>query len=253
MDVPPRIVLLIAAILASTSSFSTFQQYCNQTSFFSTCEQYCNRVAEYSLRFERISLLMSLNLTDYETAALFDDKYNYMADDGSYNRTVLEFFNYWRANSSLASLCLNILQNIKDANRYLSGIEKAAINLFSREGLALVLSVYTDKEEYVLTGGEEVKLTICVLSNKYLGDVDIEIFGFKSPYRGYAVKNRNIDSTGVLKIIIRKGFNSETFSIGIPCSPCYGIQGGLNNLTCVIKYTNLSLSATKTFLLKSGS
>lgn len=315
MDMPSKVMLLLIVIVTLISAFSAYQYY-------------KNHLSEDALRSERISLLMNLNLTNLETAILFDDKYSYMAVDGSYNQTVLEFFsywclnqslaeeclntfknvwkanncfseyyrrskrilflieyanateseaesfdreysylaagneynqtvleffNYWRVNSSLASLCLSILQDIKEANSYLSGLERVNTNFLSREDLKLILTVYTDKEEYVLTEDEDVKLTATLLSNKDLGDVTVEIFGFKSRYRGYIVNNKWIDPTGVLKIPVQRGFNSKTFNIDIPCSPCYGIQSGLNNLTCVVKYCNLSLSVTKSFLLKSGS
>ncbi|MBO3769981.1 MAG: hypothetical protein QXS51_03500 [Thermoproteota archaeon] len=312
---PSRVMILLIAIITLISAFSVYRYYNN------------NHPQDVS-RSERISLLMSLNLTDRETAILFDDKYSYMAVNGSYNQTVLEFFsywclnqslaeeclnafknvweannclskyyerpkrilfliehanateseaeffdreysylatgteynqtvlkffNYWRVNNSLASLSLSILQDIEETNSYLSQIEGVNKNFLSKEDLTLILAIYTDKEEYSLTKGEELKLTVTLLSSKNLGDVNIEIFGFKSRHRGYVVNNKWIDPRGVLKIPVQRGFNSKTFSIDIPCSPCYGIQSGLNNLTCVIKYGNLSLSVTKSFLLKSES
>ncbi|MEM1557024.1 MAG: hypothetical protein QXR44_00785 [Thermoproteota archaeon] len=229
---------------------SLAEEYLNT---FKNIEEANDYLSEYYAKPKRLSFLIKhANATELE-AMLFDKEYNYLATGNEYNRTVLEFFKYWRANSSLASLCLNILQDVKETNNYLSGLERAVINLFSGEDLSLILSVCTDKDEYLLTGDEKVRLTIILLSNRDLGDVAIDIFGFKSRYRGYVVNNKWIDPTGILKIPVRRGLNSKTFNIEVPCSPCYVIQSGLNNLTCVIKYNSLRLSVTKTFLLKSGS
>ncbi|MEM1547415.1 MAG: hypothetical protein QXN75_00095 [Thermoproteota archaeon] len=312
---PNKAIILIIAVIALISAFSTYQYYFNRTT-------------EDTLRSERISLLMSLNLTDYETAILFDNKYshlaingnynqtileffqywclnqslaeeclntlknlketnnylseyytkpkrisfliehagateleammfdnefNYLAMDSEYNHTVLEFFQYWRANSSLASFCLSILQNVKEANKYLSGLEKAVTNFFSGDDLTIILSIFTDKDEYVAKVDKNVNLTVLILSNKNLGNVAIDILGFKSRFNKYVVNNKWIFNTPVWQIPINRGLNTESISIDIPCSPCYGIQSGLNNLTCRIKYDNLSLSVTKTFMFKSGS
>ena len=318
MNMPLKTVVLIVVILVVASAFYAYQNY--------------NRASEEALRSERVSLLTSLNLTDYETATLFDNKYNYLASDGSYNQTVLEFFRYWclnqslaeeyfttfknleetnsrlseyyteyyarpkrisylmehantteleatmfdnefkylatgneynqtvleffrywRVNSSLASLSLSILQDVKGANNYLSKLEKAVVNFFSGDNLTIILSMFTDKEEYVIGGDKYVNLTIIILSSKNLGNVAIDVFGFKSPIKGYVVKNIWIFGTHVKQIPVNKGLNLESFPVEIPCSPCYRISSGLNNLTFVIKYGNLTLSVTKTFMLKSGS
>jgi hypothetical protein len=311
---PLKTVVLIIVILVIASAFFVYQNY--------------NRASEEALRSERVSLLMSLNLTDYETATLFDDKYNYLAGDGSYNQTVLEFFQYWclnqslaeeyfitfknleeannglseyyarpkrisylmehanatwleasmfdnefkqlatgneynqtvleffqywRANSSLASLSLRILQDVKKTNEYLSRLEKAVVNFFSGDNLTIILSMLTDKEEYVMGSDKYVNLTIIILSNKGLGNVAIEIFGFKSPIKGYVVNNKWVFNKQEWQIPVNEGLNLESFNIYIPCSPCYRISSGLNNLTFVMKYYSLSLSVTKTFILKSES
>jgi len=310
MNMPFKNMLLIVIVLVLISAFSAYQYY--------------SYVTQETLRSERISLLMGLNLTDRDTAILFDNKYNYMADDGSYNQTVLEFFsywcvnqslaeeclstlksiekanyylseyyarskrvlfliehagatesqamsfdmeysylaageeynqsvleffNYWRLNSSLASNCLKILKNVDETNNYLSRIKNSAVRLFSEENLTLILSACTDKEEYTIGKDWKVNFTITVLSNKNLGEVNVDIFGFASPYKGYVVRNKWIDPSGVLKILVREGLNSKVFLIDIPCSPCYGLQSGYNSLTCVIKYAGLSLNVTKIFRL----
>lgn len=201
-------------------------------------------------RFERINTLMKhANTTDYDSALLFDNKYSYMAGVNSYNQSVSEFFSHWLVNRSLAETCLEILESVENANKYLSKSNSYATSYYSKDDLTLVLSGFTDKDEYQLSKGE-VNFTIILLSSKNLGEVDIEIFGFKSRYRGYVVKNKWIDPSGVLSIHVTKGFNSKSFIIDVPCSPCYGVESGLNNLTCVIKYNSLNLNVTKTFLLK---
>jgi hypothetical protein len=149
----------------------------------------------------------------------------------------------------LAEACLEILETIEDANNYFSKLNSYASNYFSKDNLTLVLSVFTDRDEYLSSTGE-VNFTVIVLSNKDLGYVNITIFGFKSRYRGYIVNNKWIDPTGVLSIPVARGFNSRSFNIDIPCSPCYGVESGLNTLTCIIKYDGLNLNVTKTFLLK---
>ncbi|MBO3799787.1 MAG: hypothetical protein FGF52_01860 [Candidatus Brockarchaeota archaeon] len=312
---PNKAIILIIVIIALISAFSTYQYYFNRT-------------GEDTSRSERISLLMSLNLTDYETAILFDNKYSHLAANGKYNTTVLEFFQYWclnqslaeeyltifkdlkeanaclseyyekpkrisfliehanateleaivfdnefnylamgseynhtvleffqhwRTNSSLAFSCLSILQNIEEANKYLSGLEKAATNIFSRDDLTIILSIFTDKEEYVANVDKNVNLTILILSNKNLENVAIDISGFKNRFNKHVVNNKWIFNTQVWQVSVNRGLNTESINIDIPCSPCYGIQSGLNNLTCRIKYDNLSLSVTKTFMFKSGS
>ncbi|MEM2929675.1 MAG: hypothetical protein QW797_02300 [Thermoproteota archaeon] len=200
-------------------------------------------------RFERIhSLMKHANTTDYNAALLFDDRYSYMANVNSYNQSVLEFFSYWLLDQSLAETCLEILETIEEANSYLSKLNSYATSYF-KDNLTLVLSVFTDRDEYLLSVGA-VNFTVIVLSNKDLGYVNITIFGFKSRYRGYVVNNKWIYPTGVLNILVARGFNSKSFNIDIPCSPCYGVESGLNNLTCVIKYGGLNLNATKAFLLK---
>ncbi len=201
-------------------------------------------------RFERISSLMEhVNMTDYDSALLFDNKYNYMADVNSYNQSVSEFFSYWLVNRSLAETCLEILGSVENANKYLSKLNSYATSYYSKDDLTLILSVFTDRDEYQLSNGD-VNFTIILLSSKNLGDVDIEIFGFKSRYRGYVVRNKWIDPSGVLRIHVAKGFNSKSFIIDVPCSPCYGVETGLNYLTCIIKYNSLNLNVTITFLLK---
>jgi hypothetical protein len=318
MNMPLKTVVLIIVILVIASAFFVYQNY--------------NRASEEALRSERVSLLMSLNLTDYETATLFDDKYNYLAGDGNYNQTVLEFFRYWClnqslaeeylvtfknleeanghlseyyteyyakpkriscliehanateleatmfdnefkylatgneynqtvleffrywcANSSLASLSLSIIQDVKKTNNYLSKLEKAAVNFFSGDNLTVILSMSMDKEEYVIGGDKYFNLTIIILSSKNLDNVAVDVFGFKSPTKGYVVKNIWIFGTRVKQILVNKGLNLESFNADIPCSPCYGISSGLNNLTFIIKYDHLTLSVTKTFMLKSRS
>ena len=201
-------------------------------------------------RFERISFLMErVDAADYGSALLFDDKYSHMADGNSYNQSVLEFFSYWLVNRSLAETCLEIIGAVESANKYLSKLNSYTTSIYSQEDLTIVLSALTDREEYQLSKGE-VNFTIIVLSSQKLGRINIEIFGFKSRYRGYVVNNKWIDPSGVLQVNVEKGFNSKSFSIDIPCSPCYGISSGLNNLSCVVRYNTLSLNVTKTFVLK---
>jgi len=206
--------------------------------------------AEYRSRSERISLLMKYaNTTDYDRAFLFDEKYSHMANENAYNQSVLEFFSHWFLSQSLAETCLEILGTVGEANSYLSKLDSYVTSYCSKDNLTLVLSVSTDRDEYPLSTGE-VNFTVIILSNRDLGYVNIDIFGFKSRYRGYVVNNKWINNTSVLKIPVGKGFNSKSFSIEVPCSPCYGVASGLNNLTCVIKYNGLSLNVTKTFLLR---
>ena len=201
-------------------------------------------------RSERISSLMKyVDTSDYNKAFLFDEKYSHMANDNAYNQSVLEFFSYWLLNQSLAETCLEILGTVGEANNYLSKLDSYATSYCSKDNFTLVLSVSTDRDEYPLSIGE-VNFTVIILSNKDLGYVKIDIFGFKSRYGGYVVNNKWINNTSVLKIPVGKGFNSKSFSIDVPCSPCYGVASGLNSLTCVIKYNSLNLNVTKTFLLK---
>lgn len=236
---PSRIALVIIATFTLISVFSTYYYY---------------NTGEEMLKSRRISFLIkNANATKSE-AELFDEEYSYLAQGKEYNQTVLNFFHYWRINSSLASTCLSILKDVSKTNIFLSEAEKVAINFISKDDLTLVLSLYTNKEEYIMNEDKTFDLKITVLSSKDLGEVIIEIFGFKSPYRGYVVKNKWINGTDVLKTTIQKGLNLKVFKdIDIPCSPCYGIKSGLNNITCVIKLNNLSLSTTRSFLFKSGS
>lgn len=201
-------------------------------------------------RFERIHTLMKhANTTDYDNALLFDNKYSYMANVNSYNQSVSEFFSHWLVNRSLAETCLEILGSVENANKYLSKSNSYVTSYYSRDDLTLVLSVFTDRDEYQLTN-DEVNFTIILLSSKNLGEVNIEIFGFKNRYGGYVVKNKWIDPSGVLSIHVTKGFSSKSFIINVPCSPCYLVESGRNTLTCVIKHNTLNLNVTKTFLLK---
>ncbi|MDW8034723.1 MAG: hypothetical protein RMI79_07345 [Nitrososphaerota archaeon] len=215
---------------------------------------YYYNIDESVLRSKRTSFLIKYAGATESEAISFDREYSHLAQGTEYNQTILEFFYYWRMNSSLASACLRILKDVGRANSYLSRVKNTAVNFLSINNLTLVLSVHMDKEEYVINENKKLNLTIAIVSDRDLGEIGVEIFGFKSPYRGYVVKNKWINGTDALKIAVQKGLNLKTFSdIDIPCSPCYGIKSGLNNITCVIKFNNLSLSVTKTFLLKSGS
>lgn len=200
--------------------------------------------------FERVSSLMKYaNTTDYNKAFLFDSKYSHMSTKNSYNQSVLEFFSYWFLNQSLAETCLEILGSIEEANRYLSRLDAYVVNYGSKDNLTLVLSALTDKNEY--SAGDEINYTIIVLSNSDLGKVPITIFGFKNRYGAYKVDNKWIKGTNLIEINVKTGLNVESFSIDIPCSPCYGVDLGLHNLTCVIRYNGLNVNVTKILTLRS--
>ncbi|MEM2088946.1 MAG: hypothetical protein QXF52_09825 [Thermoproteota archaeon] len=200
--------------------------------------------AEDHSRSERISSLMEyVNTTDYTKASLFDEKYNYLAVEEKYNQSVLDFFSYWFLNQSLAETSLEILRSIDEANRYLSRLDVYVVNYGSKDNLTLVLSALTDKNEY--SAGDEINYTIIVLSNSDLGKVPITIFGFKNRYGAYKVDNKWIKGTSLIEINVKTGLNVESFSIDIPCSPCYGVDPGLHNLTCVIRYNGLNVNVTK--------
>jgi hypothetical protein len=188
------------------------------------------------------------NITDYDKASSFDKKYTYLAINGGYNETVLEFFSYWCLNNTFADLSLEILGNVQDANRYLSRLNSYAVNYSSKDNLTLVLSALTDKNEY--SAGDKINYTIIVLSNGNLGRVPINIFGFKNRYGVYKVNNKWIKGTDVIEINVGRGLTMESCSIDIPCSPMYGVNPGLHNLTCVIRYNGLNVNVTKYLVLR---
>ncbi|MGQ9479494.1 MAG: hypothetical protein ACUVQ0_05740 [Thermoproteota archaeon] len=211
-------------------------------------------------RSERIISLMDYaNITDVRIAELFDEKYGYMAVNGKYNLTLLEFFSHWLLNDTLADTCISILKDVQEVNRYLSSLESYAVNYGFRENLTLVLSARIDRREYY--DNDVIILTINVLSNKDLGRVPLDIFGFKSYYkhRGYIVNNKwiivsNKMTEDSLEIQVNKGLNTVSFKVDVPsCSPCYGISSGLHNLTSVIRYNDMSISVMNNLILRSKS
>lgn len=207
-------------------------------------------------RFERIHFLMKhVNTTDYDSALFFDNKYSYMANLNIYNQSVSEFFSYWLLNRSLAETCLEILGSVENANKYLSKLKSYATSYYSKDDLKLVLSIFTDKDEYSTSADRVINFTIIILSNSDLGNIPIDIFGFKSSYKGYIVNNRWVITSNLLpvdrlEVPVKKGLNINWFKIDIPCSPCYGVSLGLHNLTCAVKYNSLNLNVTKRLLLK---
>lgn len=215
--------------------------------------QYYARYVKDCARSERVlSLARYVNTTDYSKAFLFHDKYSYLAINGKYNQNVLEFFSYWCVNTTLAEICLDIMGNIQNANEYLSKYHLAAVNYIRSSNLTLVLSLYTDKNEYI--GGENMNLTILILSDKPLGKVSANIYGFNSRYGGHYLVNRYINYTDMIEFNVLEKIFIKSFQIYVPsCSPCTGVYPGLHYIVCtiVIKNSNVSLTAVKHLMLKS--
>lgn len=162
-----------------------------------------------------------VNTTDYTTASSFDEKYNYLAVNGKYNESVLEFFSYWCSNSSLADNIITILGNIREANTHLSKYGSAAFNYLEVEDTKIVLYLQIDNEEYVVGG--EMNLTIVILSNNPLGKVPADIFGFENRYGGYYLKNKHINYTGIIEFNVMDKVFAESFKTDVPaCSACTG-------------------------------
>ncbi|MEM2940461.1 MAG: hypothetical protein QW304_02795 [Thermoproteota archaeon] len=138
--------------------------------------------AEYRSRSDRISSLMKYaNITDYDKAASFDKKYNYLAIKGEYNETVLIFFSYWYSNSSLADYYLNNFKSIQEAIKHLLRFTRllSLMRCFNTTDYAKV-SVFYDKYSYLVTEScnesfSEFFSYWCL--NNTLADLSLEILG----------------------------------------------------------------------------
>ncbi|MBO3809172.1 MAG: hypothetical protein FGF50_06205 [Candidatus Brockarchaeota archaeon] len=235
----PVMITIVIILLVIGGAFLGYQYYVQYT--------------KDRARSERIfSLMKHVNTMDSSKASSFDDKYNYLTVNGKYNQSVLEFFSYWCLNTTRAEIYLDVLGSIQNANEYLSRYCSAAINYIKMSNLTLVLSLYIDKDEYV--GGENMNLTILILSSEPLGRVSADIRGFNNRYGGHYLVNRYINHTGIIEFDVFEKAFVKSFQIYVPsCSPCTGVYPGLHYIVCTIaiKNSNISLSTVKCFTLKS--
>ncbi|MGQ9596183.1 MAG: hypothetical protein ACUVQY_02815 [Thermoproteota archaeon] len=230
-----------------------FSYWCSNSSLADYCLSVFKSVQEtnkYLLRMERIlSLMKYLNATDYAKVSIFYDNYGHLIE--GHNQSVSEFFSYWCSNSSLADIIMSILGSFQEANSYICEYSSAAFSYSKVENTKIVLLLQTDDEEYVQ--GEKMNLTIVILSSEPLGKILVNIFGFRTRYGGYYLTNRDFNYTGILEFnIMDKIFVKSFKNIYVPsCSPCTGVYPGIHTITCIIKYNNLSMHVTKSFMLKS--